>query len=58
MWPQSVIIISMSQDNKTEMVKMRVTPSEKAAITASAERRGVTTSELVREVALKAAEKK
>lgn len=48
----------MSNDNKTEMVKMRVTPAEKATINAGAARQGKSTSELLREVALKAATKK
>jgi uncharacterized protein (DUF1778 family) len=48
----------MTQDLKSEKIEIRITPSDKLIITASADNRGITASDLVREAALKEAKKK
>lgn len=48
----------MSHELRSEMVKVRVSPAEKAQMIKTAERKGMTTSEMVREIALKEADRK
>lgn len=48
----------MTHELRSEMLKLRVSPAEKALIVASAEKKNTTTSEMVRDMALKEASRK
>jgi uncharacterized protein (DUF1778 family) len=48
----------MTQEIKSERIDIRLTPSDKLIITASANNRGISVPELIREATVKEAKKK